>query len=334
MVGETLDETDRQICAALLRNGRASWRLIAKATGVQERTVARRASRLLELGLVHIKAFPQPQLIGRGEGYLARLECAPGEIRRCARWLSQREETLWVTSLVSGSSLLTECFATPDSLPQFIERELGQLPLSGYTFAPISRYFRTVRGWHPNILSTEQLTILGQDETTALATFEQPLPDLDQIDLGIVQLLTEDGRLSVDSLAPRLGISKATARKRIETLQQTDVISIRAVIEPALLGLPFEALITARAPMSALSKVGTVLADDWHTRWVAESATASEVYAMVTLPGQRDLRQLLLDFDARLGAGLSSFSADPSLTNYKRSDIVLPAAEDSDDGIG
>ena len=63
---EQLDALDRQIVAALVRNGRAPWRLIAEVLGQQERTVARRGNKLLESGAIGINAFINPARTNAG----------------------------------------------------------------------------------------------------------------------------------------------------------------------------------------------------------------------------------------------------------------------------
>ena len=48
--------------------------------------------------------------------------------------------------------------------------------------------------------------------------------DLDDLDLEIVQLLSEDARLSYREIAKRLAISHANVSNRIKRLEQKDVI--------------------------------------------------------------------------------------------------------------
>ncbi|MFV0433160.1 MAG: Lrp/AsnC family transcriptional regulator [Leucobacter sp.] len=323
---EPLDRIDREICAALLRNGRASWRQIAQATALQERTVARRGARLLEQGLVRVNAFLQHSRMGRGDAYIARLSCAPQRLRETANWLAHRSETLWVTTLTSESAVVAECFLKPDLLAPFVEEELGAQAVEGFSFAPINRYFRTVRGWQPNVLKTEQLDQLGEDESFALLASERPSPEFDQTDFDIASLLSRDGRMSIDAISSTLGIAKPTASKRIQRLQQSDALSIRAVIDPALFGLPFEAMVTACAPLAQLETIGSALAANWSTRWVAETASESAVRALVALPDRQHLALLLHDLETGIGPETVRPRAEQLLTMYKRSDILTSAA--------
>ncbi|SJN09017.1 Transcriptional regulator, AsnC family [Leucobacter sp. 7(1)] len=330
---EPLDSADREICAALLRNGRASWRQIAQVTGMQERTVARRGARLLEQGLVHVRALSQPTLSDRGIGQFARLECAPSDLASVASWFARRPETLWVATLADQSAVVSECYLRSDARAAFIEQELAEQPITNYSFAFLGRYRRTVRGWHPNILSAEQLEQLGENEAQALFASRNigtaPISLPDHVDREIVRLLSIDGRLSIDAIAAEVGIAKPTARRRVLQLQQSDYLSIRAVIDPALLGFPLEASLTVEAPVSRLDEVATLLAEDWRTRWAAEAPGTRTVHALLTLESHLELHETLRRLDQRLASVATRITASPILTHYKRSDVVLQTADNA-----
>ncbi|MFJ3959236.1 Lrp/AsnC family transcriptional regulator [Arthrobacter sp. NPDC090010] len=327
---EPLDQADREICAALLRNGRASWRLISKVTGIQERTVARRGARLLEQGIVRVRGLSQPHLVNRGEGYFARIRCAPSNLHSVAKWLSHRKETLWVATLESDSAIIAECYLRYADRNRFIGRELSEQPITDYSFSYVEQYRRTVRGWHPNILNAEQLEMLGEDETRALEAAARARQggelNPDQIDTEVVRLLGQDGRLSIDAIATAVGVGKVTVRKRIAQMQQTDYLSIRAVIDPALLGFPLESLITIHAPSPRIDEIASRLSADWRTRWAAELPTEARVQALMTLESRFELFDVMRDLDQKLGGIATRIEASPVLTHYKRSDVVLPAA--------
>ncbi|GAA1622626.1 Lrp/AsnC family transcriptional regulator [Leucobacter chromiireducens] len=327
---EPLDSADREICAALLRNGRASWRQIAQVTGMQERTVARRGARLLDQGLVHVRALPQVLFTDRGNGHFVRLECAPADLTRVAQWFARRPETLWVATVSDQSAIISECFLSEENRAAFIELELAQQPITGYSFAYIGRYRRTVRGWHPNILTAGQLDQLGENEARALLASRNlgtaPITVPDDTDREIVRLLSIDGRLSIDAIAAEVGIAKPTVRRRVLQLQQSDYLSIRAVIEPALLGFPLEASLTVEAPISRLDEVATIVAEDWRTRWAAEAPGNRAVHAMLTLESHVELHETLRKLEHRLASVATRITASPVLSHYKRSDVVLPAA--------
>jgi Lrp/AsnC family leucine-responsive transcriptional regulator len=63
-------------------------------------------------------------------------------------------------------------------------------------------------------------------------------PPLDRIDLKIVDELRVDGRISINELARRVGLSKTPCQARLKRLVADGVIrGFRAVIDPQKLGL-------------------------------------------------------------------------------------------------
>jgi DNA-binding Lrp family transcriptional regulator len=67
---------------------------------------------------------------------------------------------------------------------------------------------------------------------------------LDDVDRRIIELLRADGRLSVNEVARRAGISRATAYTRFDRLVADRVITgFQAVVDPAAMGVPIAALV-------------------------------------------------------------------------------------------
>jgi DNA-binding Lrp family transcriptional regulator len=66
---------------------------------------------------------------------------------------------------------------------------------------------------------------------------------VDAIDRKILALLQADGRLSVTELATKVGLSVSPCHRRLRELERARVITgYRAVVDPAAVGLTFEAL--------------------------------------------------------------------------------------------
>ena len=67
---------------------------------------------------------------------------------------------------------------------------------------------------------------------------------VDRIDRKILALLQDDGRLSLTELAGRVGLSASPCHRRLRELERSGAITgYRAVIDPAALGLTFQALV-------------------------------------------------------------------------------------------
>jgi len=74
-----LDALDRQIAGALQLNGRAAWRDIALAVDSTETTVARRAQRLIDSGMVRVAMSRTPACIGMAQVATVYIRCEPGK---------------------------------------------------------------------------------------------------------------------------------------------------------------------------------------------------------------------------------------------------------------
>ncbi|WP_067450726.1 Lrp/AsnC family transcriptional regulator [Actinomadura macra] len=67
---------------------------------------------------------------------------------------------------------------------------------------------------------------------------------MDAIDRKILAVLQEDGRLTITELAARVGLSLSPCHRRLRELEHDGTIrGYRAVVNPAALGLTFQALV-------------------------------------------------------------------------------------------
>lgn len=62
---------------------------------------------------------------------------------------------------------------------------------------------------------------------------------LDEIDLKIIGLLQENGRLSDSEIARELKVSNDTVRRRREKLEEAEIIKVKAMLDPKKFGFLF-----------------------------------------------------------------------------------------------
>lgn len=297
---EHVDPLDRQIIAALVRNGRAPWRLIAEVLGQQERTVARRGNKLLESGVVRINAFINPTAISSRAAFLLRATVVPGEMRRVCSWLADQKESSWVSALAGANEGVAEVFLAPGELAEFLYERLAQVQgIQSFSMMPLFEYFRTVSGWTPDILSKQQYAALQPDENVKLAgspTGRTPTDDTSQM---LARLLQRNGRATVDELASEMNVSKATVSRRLDAMTKTGALFIRAVVDLTYLGFPIESLISVTCGETSTAATGEYLAGLPVTRWAAGSG--EQLVAQVAVATLEDLRLLLADLQRQDG---------------------------------
>ena len=67
---------------------------------------------------------------------------------------------------------------------------------------------------------------------------------IDRLDRKILAELQGEGRLSVTDLAARVGLTLSPAHRRVRDLEASGaIVGYRAIVDPAALGLDFEALV-------------------------------------------------------------------------------------------
>ncbi|MBA3283246.1 MAG: Lrp/AsnC family transcriptional regulator [Acidimicrobiia bacterium] len=118
---------------------------------------------------------------------------------------------------------------------------------------------------------------------------------LDDIDRRLLAVLTTDGRISVNELARRANVSRATAYSRFDRLQQRGVIiGFRAEIDPEAVGITVTALVLVnveqRAWKNSLTELGKLPGVDY----VALTSGAFDFVLVVRVPDVGTLRDVLL----------------------------------------
>lgn len=316
-----LDDLDRQITAALIRNGRASWRQIAEVLGQQERTVARRGNRLLASGEVRIHALANPSVVGEADAFLLRVSASPAAVRDVAEWLAKREDVLWASALAGASECVAEVFVPVEKIGTLLYRDLAAVEgVDGLALEPLLRYYRTVSGWRPDVLDSAQYQALGVDEDAALAS-QRRRPDravLDESNSALVEVLRGRGRATLEELSAGVGASKATVARRLDALISSGALFIRAVLDPATLGYPVEALLDLACAPESRDAVGAAVAALSTTRWSA--ARCEGVLVQSAVAGLPELGELVATLSAIDGVASVRFSLYAEI--FKRSSTV------------
>jgi Lrp/AsnC family transcriptional regulator for asnA, asnC and gidA len=88
--------------------------------------------------------------------------------------------------------------------------------------------------------------------------------ELDDTDRAIIGELQVDGRLAYAKLAPRVGLSEAATRQRVNKLVERGVMQLVAVTDPTMLGLTHQAMVGinvdahVRAVADELAKIDAI----------------------------------------------------------------------------
>lgn len=280
------DILDRRIACALQVDGRATWTAIGQALGESERTVLRRGSRLLAERLVVVAARPP------GTSTVIGIRCEPGLARTTARALAQRPDTVIVHLVTGDPDCIAVISSRPDGLARLILDDIPGIRGISRTFSqPVLQRVHSIAEWHPGLLTGAEIAALRRP---------RPEPGVggaagpaDRADQSILRALIDNGRASVEELARLAGLSDSTVRRRIESLTQHGTLTIRAVVDPALFGLPVEAVLRLTVSPDRVDEVAGELAASAHARYVAVTTGNEQIFALVAVPDTAALHRFV-----------------------------------------
>ncbi len=124
-----MDELDLRIIALLQTNGRASNARIARQVGVSEGTVRRRLKRLLQDGVIHVVAIPDPERLGFETEALIGVQVDPDKIDSVSDALKTLQEAQWVAITTGAFDIfMWVIIHSPEELGTFLRTKVGPVP--------------------------------------------------------------------------------------------------------------------------------------------------------------------------------------------------------------
>ncbi len=277
-----MNELELRIAEALQIDPRASWRRIARALGEHERLVARHGAALLASRQVVVAGVRV-----NGLSQILRGTCHPGSRLMAVEALAGRGDVTFSYVLSGAYDVAAEVFRRPATPSYTFDASITPGLVRAETL-PILRYFRSIRGWRLGLLSEAQRSALASGPADVVPEMKTPQSD-SPVDEALMSGLAADGRMSIEELARRAGVSESTARRRLGWILESNQMSLRALVEPGQAGLHTEALLWLRMPPHRVSEVGEALARDPKARYVAAVAGSCQLVADITLSEPQEL---------------------------------------------
>jgi Lrp/AsnC family transcriptional regulator for asnA, asnC and gidA len=120
-------------------------------------------------------------------------------------------------------------------------------------------------------------------------------PPLDPVERQILAELQQDGRISTNALAKRVGVSEVTARRKLRRLLGEDIVRVVGAVDPFDLGLESPALVGIKVDRARLDDVAQTLSRHPAVRYVAAATGAFHLYIEVMAATNMQLSEFLLD---------------------------------------
>ena len=313
-----LDDTDIACLIALQADPRASWRELGAATGIAERTVARRIKRLMDADALRVIAELDPLAAGRGVVLHAWVRCRSGRVPDVADQLARLDISQLVVTLAGSADLMAELtLADAADMPDVVTRVLPSIDGVEHVEARlVLRPFRRAGQWR---IQAET------DGAAAEAAAAQPPAALTDAEQRMVAYLMRDGRASLAELAEQAGVSEPTAQRLLHHMVERRALSFRVEVEPALVGFPVEAVISVQVRPQAVDALAAHLALDPNTRCLFGTSGASQLFWHVLC---RDSLHLWDVVTRRLGEldGVLNSEVGVVMRAHKRCGIVRAGA--------
>lgn len=141
---------------------------------------------------------------------------------------------------------------------------------------------------------------------------------LDATERRMVELLQEDGRLSVASLARSLGVSEVTARRKLNRLLRDGIIQVVATVDPFDVGYETPVIIGLKVHRPQLEDVAERLSRLPQVRYVGASTGRVDLIIEVVTRTNQDLAGFLLNELAQI-EGITDSETNLIVRIYKQS---------------
>lgn len=290
------DEIDLAIVHALQIAPRASWSVLGRVLGCDPVTVARRWQRLVDEGQAWITVSPGPGLFRQVCTAFVEIDCEGPQRSRIAAELSGDPHAVTVEHTAGGHPLLvTAATAGPAALSDYVVDRVGVLAgVRAVRTRVVTEFFAEGGHWRLNVLNRAQRTALTE-------AVRRPR-DTGVIRPGDRELLVElaaDGRVGYSVVAARLGVSAATAARRIRRLLDEQVITLRCELARTIAGWPVTAVFWGRVPANELEATGRELAELPEVRNCAAVTGETNLLLQVWLHSVPEIARLEADINRR-----------------------------------
>ncbi len=116
---------------------------------------------------------------------------------------------------------------------------------------------------------------------------------VDEIDIAIIRMLQKDGRRSYADIAAELKLAPSTVQQRANRLIDANLIKIRAVTDPMMLGVPITASMSFKVDGSRLRSVADTVSQFDEVGWVAICTGSFDLMCEVACKNNEHLIDLI-----------------------------------------
>lgn len=276
-----LDPLDLRIMEELESDARQTYESIAAKVSASRPTVMRRIQQLLDSGVIRFLCWADPMTLGYKLNVTLSINTEANMVGAVADRLASYRQ-------VRHAYLCTGCFdiiawaifREKEDLTDFLLNELGNIPGIQHIEKMVTLQQIKVQ---PKLLTDEN----------ELPQTENPSVELDDMNLRLIRELQINARQKTWVLAHKLGVSRPTVSKRIQSLTNTRIIRIITSIDPFALGYEVMANIGLKCEPAKVKEVAEVVAFYKNVQYVAICAGRYDISTWVAFQKLSDLRHFI-----------------------------------------
>ncbi len=121
------------------------------------------------------------------------------------------------------------------------------------------------------------------------------LAHLDELDLSLIGSLQQNGRVSLNTLAEKLGVSHGTIRNRLDKLLANKIVSIVAIVNPTNAGYSASVTMGIRADLGRMAAIERELTRLEEVNTVAVTAGRYDFIIWANFTSDHHLRDFLIN---------------------------------------
>lgn len=242
--GKGLDPVDIMIVQELARDGRIPVMQLASRTGISQRAVHSRLNRIVNQSIIKVKAIPIWQFTGLAiEASVGFKVKAGHNLHDVARKLADHPNFCYVALSTGPYDIVTWVFfQNREAFSSFLRHDIGNI--AGIESTETLIHLETVK----NVVAYP-ISESNPDSYRSIPSREKrQAHHIDKADRIIIDELQKDGRIPIVALAAKLGMSRASAAKRLQRLLSEGIIMVMAITEPGSIGYE----VTGRIGISVL----------------------------------------------------------------------------------
>jgi len=297
----SIDQLDIRLMTELESNANQTYKDLALKLGVSRPTVASKMRRLLDSEVIKIICWANPLALGYKVAAGLLITAQPGKISEGASALAAFPQISHVLLITGRFDIMAWAqFRERDELSDFLVNDLGKVPGLLHVETQLSL----------NQIMVSPRFLKEKKEPTY---FDNVPIDLDDLDFKLIKELQKQARQSSVHLAQKFGVSDTTILRRIQRLEDENIIQIRTLVHPFSLGYEGVATIGLKCEMDKIRKAAYAVASYKNVQYVFISSGRYNISAWVVF---RNLNDLWNFIDVELSS-ISGLRDADTMINHK-----------------